>query len=142
MVGLFAIGELLVQTGEPGWQAVEEPARIRFPRPAMWRRIALPQLIGSVIGTFEGCMPGGGGAVSSFLAYNEARRWSRHKEEFGHGSPEGIAAPEAANNTVACSALIPLLSLGIPSSNSAAVLLGVPVQACCQTDLFVQNTRS
>jgi putative tricarboxylic transport membrane protein len=124
MVGLFAIGELLAQTGEPGWQAVEEKARIRFPGPAMWRRIARPQLIGSVIGTFEGCMPGGGGAVSSFLAYNEARRWSRHKEEFGHGSPEGIAAPEAANNTVACSALIPLLSLGIPSSNSAAVLLG------------------
>ena len=124
MVGLFAIGELLAQTGEPGWQAVAERARIRFPGPAMWRRIARPQLIGSVIGTFEGCMPGGGGAVSSFLAYNEARRWSRHKEEFGHGSPEGIAAPEAANNTVACAALIPLLSLGIPSSNSAAVLLG------------------
>ena len=124
MVGLFAIGELLVQTGEPGWQAVEERARIRFPGPAMWRRIAIPQLIGSVIGTFEGVMPGGGGAVSSFLAYNEARRWSRRKDEFGHGSPEGIAAPEAANNTVACTALIPLLSLGIPSSNSAAVLLG------------------
>ena len=130
MVGLFAIGELLMQTGERS--AVDrtsdlgggERARIQFPRPAMWRRIALPQLIGSVIGTFEGVMPGGGGAVSSFLAYNEARRWSRHKEEFGQGSPEGIAAPEAANNTVACTALIPLLSLGIPSSNSAAVLLG------------------
>jgi putative tricarboxylic transport membrane protein len=81
-------------------------------------------MIGSVIGTVEGLMPGGGGAVSSFLAYNEARRWSRHKEEFGHGSPEGIAAPEAANNTVACTALIPMLSLGIPSSNSSAVLLG------------------
>ena len=124
MVGLFAIGELLAQTGEPGWQAVEERARIRFPGPTMWKRIAFPQLIGSIIGTFEGVMPGGGGAVSSFLAYNEARRWSRRKEEFGHGSPEGIAAPEAANNTVACAALIPLLSLGIPSSNSAAVLLG------------------
>jgi putative tricarboxylic transport membrane protein len=124
MVGLFAIGELLAQTGDPGWAAVPERARIRFPGPAMWRRIALPQMIGSVIGTFEGIMPGGGGAVSSFLAYNEARRWSRRKEEFGHGSPEGIAAPEAANNTVACAALIPLLSLGIPSSNSAAVLLG------------------
>ena len=90
----------------------------------MWRRIALPQVIGSVIGTFEGVMPGGGGAISSFLAYNEARRWSRHKEEFGHGSPEGVAAPEAANNTVACTALMPMLSLGIPSSNSSAVLLG------------------
>lgn len=125
MVGLFAIGELLAQSGEVGWRrAKPEPARIRFPRPALWRRIALPQAIGSVIGTFEGMMPGGGGAVSSFLAYNEARRWSRHKEEFGRGSPEGIAAPEAANNTVACTALVPILSLGIPSSNSAAVLLG------------------
>ena len=81
----------------------------------MWRRIALPQAIGSVVGAFEGMMPGAGGAVSSFLAYNEARRWSHHKEEFGHGSPEGVAAPEAANNTVACTALVPMLSLGIPS---------------------------
>jgi putative tricarboxylic transport membrane protein len=124
MVGLFAIGEMLAQTGEPGLQDVPERPRIRFPGPAMWRRIALPQLIGSAVGTVEGVMPGGGGAVSSFLAYNEARRWSRHKDEFGKGSPEGIAAPEAANNTVACTALVPMLSLGIPSSNSAAVLLG------------------
>jgi putative tricarboxylic transport membrane protein len=124
MVGLFAIGEMLAQTGEGSLQDVPERPRIRFPGPAMWRRIAIPQLIGSIIGTMEGVMPGGGGAVSSFLAYNEARRWSRHKDEFGKGSPEGIAAPEAANNTVACTALVPMLSLGIPSSNSAAVLLG------------------
>ena len=125
MVGLFAMSELLVQSGEPGWEkAPEARVRIRFPNRAMWRRIALPQAIGSVIGTFEGIMPGGGGAISSFLAYNEARRWSHHKEEFGKGSPEGVAAPETANNTVACTALVPMLSLGIPSSNSAAVLLG------------------
>ena len=68
-------------------------------------------------------MPGGGGTISAFLAYNEAKRWSRRQEEFGTGSPEGIAAPEAANNTVACTALVPMLSLGIPSSNSSAVLL-------------------
>ena len=125
MVGLYAISELFVQSGEPGWEhAPRERARITFPSPAMWKRLAIPQLIGSVIGTIEGIMPGGGGTVSSFLAYNEARRWSKHKEEFGHGSPEGVAAPEAANNTVACTALIPMLSLGIPSSNSSAVLLG------------------
>jgi putative tricarboxylic transport membrane protein len=125
MVGLLAVGELLMQAGdnEPPIAAPERP-RIRFPGPALWRRIALPQMIGAVIGTFEGITPGGGGAVSSFLAYNEARRWSRHKEEFGHGSPEGVAAPEAANNTVACTALIPMLGLGIPGSSSAAVLLG------------------
>jgi putative tricarboxylic transport membrane protein len=125
MVGVYAIAELMAQAGETGWQhAPREHARIRFPRPAVWKRIARPQAIGSVIGTFEGMMPGGGGAISSFIAYDQARRWSRHKEEFGKGSVEGIAAPEAANNTVACTALVPLLSLGIPSSNSAAVLLG------------------
>ena len=125
MVGLFAMSELFVQCGEAGWEKTAGPSvRIRFPNRAMWRRIALPQAIGSVIGTFEGIMPGGGGAISSFLAYNEARRWSHHKEEFGKGSPEGVAAPETANNTVACTALIPMLSLGIPGSNSAAVLLG------------------
>jgi len=125
MVGLYAVGDLFVKTGEPDWaKATSEDARIKFPSPALWKRIARPQIIGSLLGAFEGMMPGGGGAVSSFLAYNEARRWSRHKEEFGHGSPEGIAAPEAANNTVACTALVPMLSLGIPSSNSSAVLLG------------------
>jgi putative tricarboxylic transport membrane protein len=125
MVGLYAVGDLFVKTGEPDWaKATREDARIKFPSPALWKRIARPQIIGSLLGAFEGMMPGGGGAVSSFLAYNEARRWSRHKEEFGHGSPEGIAAPEAANNTVACTALVPMLSLGIPSSNSSAVLLG------------------
>lgn len=125
MVGLFAVSELLVQAGQPGVvEKLAEKARIRLPDRAMLKRIALPQFIGSVVGTFEGLMPGAGGTVSAFLAYNEARRWSRHQEEFGHGSPEGVAAPEAANNTVACTALVPMLSLGIPGSNSAAVLLG------------------
>jgi putative tricarboxylic transport membrane protein len=125
MVGLYAVSELFMKTGEPDWEkASREDARIKFPSLALWRRIARPQAIGSLMGAFEGMMPGAGGAVSSFLAYNEARRWSRHKEEFGHGSPEGVAAPEAANNTVACTALVPMLSLGIPSSNSSAVLLG------------------
>jgi putative tricarboxylic transport membrane protein len=125
MVGVFAVGELLAQSSGPMDDVVpDERARIRFPSAATWKRIALPQAIGSIIGTLEGIVPGGGGTVSSFLAYNEARRWSRHKEEFGRGSPEGIAAPEAANNTVACTSLIPMLSLGIPGSNSAAVLLG------------------
>jgi putative tricarboxylic transport membrane protein len=124
MIGVYAISELFEQSGAAEVERTTERARIRFPTPAIWRRIAVPQFIGSVVGTIEGIVPGGGGTISSFLAYNEARRWSKHKEEFGHGSPEGVAAPEAANNTVACTALIPMLSLGIPGSNSAAVLLG------------------
>ena len=68
--------------------------------------------------------PGGGGTIAAFISYNEAKRWSKHPEEFGRGSVEGVAAPECANNVVTGTALIPLLSLGIPGSNSAAVLLG------------------
>jgi putative tricarboxylic transport membrane protein len=129
MVGLFAVSELLVQSGErepesDGDRAAAGGTRIRFPDRALLRRLIKPQAIGSVVGTFEGIVPGAGGTVSAFFAYNEARRWSRRPEEFGNGSPEGVAAPETANNTVACTALVPMLSLGIPGSNSAAVLLG------------------
>ncbi len=81
-------------------------------------------MIGCAIGTFEGLMPGAGGTIASFIAYNEARRWSKAPEKFGKGSQEGVAAPETANNTVASTALIPLLGFGIPGSNSTAVLLG------------------
>ena len=69
-------------------------------------------------------MPGAGGTVASFMSYSEARRFSRTPEEFGKGSAEGVAAPECANNADAGVGLIPLLSFGIPASNSTAVLLG------------------
>lgn len=123
MVGLFAVSELLHQSSTGIWQKTSA-IRLRLPGGALRRRLLKPQLIGGAIGTFEGVVPGAGGTVASFLAYNEARRWSRRKTEFGNGSPEGIAAPETANNTVAATALVPVLSFGIPGSNSAAILLG------------------
>ncbi|MBL8706273.1 MAG: tripartite tricarboxylate transporter permease, partial [Rhodospirillales bacterium] len=98
--------------------------RLKLPSLAVWRRTWKCQLIGCGIGTFEGVTPGAGGTIAAFMAYNEARRWSKHPEEFGKGSVEGVAAPECANNVVTGTALVPLLSLGIPGSNSAAVLLG------------------
>ncbi len=98
--------------------------RIRFPDNKLKRRLILPQSIGALFGGFEGVMPGAGGTIASFMSYNEAKRWSKSKHEFGKGSPEGIAAPETANNTVAETSLIPLLSFGIPGSNSTAILLG------------------
>lgn len=125
MVGLYAVTELMTKSSQGDWPKADgAQTRIVFPRWAMWKRIAIPQMIGSIVGLIEGVTPGAGGTVASFLAYNEAKRWSRHKEEFGHGSPEGIAAPEAANTATSKTALIPMLSLGIPGSNSAAVLLG------------------
>jgi putative tricarboxylic transport membrane protein len=125
MVGLFAVSEILLQASQPDWERVTGGwTRLKFPNGPMRKRLIRSQLIGSTVGTFEGCMPGAGGTVASFIAYNEARRWSKFKDEFGKGSPEGIAAPEASNNTVAFTALIPTLSFGIPGSNSTAVLLG------------------
>jgi putative tricarboxylic transport membrane protein len=125
MVGLFAVTEMLVQIGEPAWARAEKrDTRLVLPGLAMMRRLFRPQAIGCAIGTFEGVTPGAGGTVAAFMAYNEARRWSREPETYGKGSPEGVAAPEAANNVVTGTALVPLLSLGIPGSNSAAILLG------------------
>jgi putative tricarboxylic transport membrane protein len=124
MIGLFAVSELLRQSGMKGVGASVEVVRIRLPGFSTMRKIGKAQGIGCVVGTVEGLMPGGGGSIAAFFSYNEAKRWSRYREEFGKGSVEGVAAPEAANNTVASAALIPLLSFGIPGSNSAAILLG------------------
>ena len=125
MVGLFAVTEMLVQITEPAWaKANASEARLKLPNWAMSKRLFKPQAIGAVIGTVEGVTPGAGGTIAAFMAYSEAKRWSKKPEEFGHGSPEGIAAPECANNVVTATALVPLLSLGIPGSNSAAILLG------------------
>jgi putative tricarboxylic transport membrane protein len=125
MVGLFAVSEMLVQIGEPAWAKAERrDTRLKLPSFGMQRKLFRAQAIGCGIGTFEGVTPGAGGTVAAFMAYNEAKRWSKTPEEFGKGSAEGIAAPEAANNVVTATALVPLLSLGIPGSNSAAILLG------------------
>lgn len=125
MVGLFAMSELLVQAADKtAGEKVSSRPRISLPDFSMIKRLFIPQTIGAGIGTFEGCMPGAGGTVASFMSYNEARRWSPNKKQFGKGAPEGIAAPETANNAVAETALVPLLSFGIPGSNSTAILLG------------------
>jgi putative tricarboxylic transport membrane protein len=124
MVGLFAMSELLRQASAQDELRVKTIPRIRFPDNKLKLRLILPQSIGALFGGFEGVMPGAGGTIASFMSYNEAKRWSKSKHEFGKGSPEGIAAPETANNTVAETSLIPLLSFGIPGSNSTAILLG------------------
>jgi putative tricarboxylic transport membrane protein len=125
MLGLFAVSEMLVQISEPTWaKASSRDARLKLPRWPTWKRMLKPHAIGTVLGAFEGVTPGGGGTIAAFMSYNEARRWSSTPEEFGKGSVEGIAAPECANNVVTATALVPLLSLGIPGSNSAAILLG------------------
>jgi putative tricarboxylic transport membrane protein len=125
MVGVFAVSELMMTANTPDWGKTDQrQTRIKLPTFAKWRKLWRAQGIGSGVGIFEGVMPGAGGSIAAFMSYNEARRWSSEPEKFGKGSEEGIAAPEAANNAVACTALVPVLSFGIPGSNSAAILMG------------------
>lgn len=125
MVGVFAMSEVMMTANTPDWGKTDQTqTRIKLPSFAKWRKLWRAQGIGSGIGIFEGVMPGAGGSVAAFMSYNEAKRWSSEPEKFGKGSEEGIAAPEAANNAVACTALVPVLSFGIPGSNSAAILMG------------------
>ena len=84
-----------------------------------------PTIIRSwIIGNVIGILPGAGASIACFMGYNEARRFSRHKEEFGKGSIEGVAGSEAANNAVTGGSLIPMLTLGIPGESVTAVLMG------------------
>ena len=129
MIGLFAIPQLVenlapggalaapVQRIAPGWRAV-------LPSLADLRAIRLAVAMGSGLGAGLGIMPGVGGPIAAFIAYDYARRTSRRPEEFGKGSPEGVAAPEAANNGVTGGALIPMMTLGIPGDPVTAILIG------------------
>ncbi len=81
----------------------------------------------TIIGIIIGIIPAAGPDIASFLSYNEARKASKHKEEFGKGSVDGIIASEAANNGVTGGSLIPLLTLGIPGSAPAAIFLGAMI---------------
>ena len=77
-----------------------------------------------IIGNLIGILPGAGASIACFLGYNTSRQFSRHKELFGHGSIEGVAGSEAANNAVTGGSLIPMLTLGIPGESVTAVLMG------------------
>lgn len=94
-----------------------------FPSKADLKLIFPTILRSSAIGILIGSVPGTGGDISSWIGYNEAKRWSKHPEDFGNGAPEGIAGSEAANNATIGGALVPLLSLGIPGDAGAALLL-------------------
>lgn len=88
------------------------------------KKIIPTTLKSGAIGAFIGAIPGTGGAIAAFLAYNEAKRCAKPDEHFGEGEIKGIAAPEAANNGSTAATLIPLLTLGIPGDVVAATLLG------------------
>ncbi len=88
-----------------------------------WARSWKPWLRGTLIGFPIGAMPAGGAEIGTFLSYATEKRLATNPEEFGHGAIEGVAGPEAANNASAAGTLVPLLTLGLPTSATAAILL-------------------
>jgi putative tricarboxylic transport membrane protein len=124
-VGLFAVAEVLWIASRPRVM-VEEVAQVRGPATmtrAEWARSWRPWLRGSSLGFSIGSLPAGGAEIPTFLSYTVERRLSRHPEEWGKGAIEGVAGPEAANNAAAGGALMPLLTLGLPTSATAAIML-------------------
>src|SRR6266540_3090251 len=93
-----------------------------LPNREEWRASAAPIARGSLLGFFVGVLPGGGAIISSFISYALEKKLSRHPERFGKGAIEGVAAPEAANNSAATGSFIPLLTLGIPGNASIAMI--------------------
>ncbi|MEO9786315.1 MAG: tripartite tricarboxylate transporter permease [Aurantimonas coralicida] len=89
-----------------------------------WRRLWKTWTRSSIIGVIVGLLPGAGGNIAAFLSYNEAKRASKTPDEFGEGPPEGVAAGECGNNADNSAALVPALTLGVPGSSVAAVILG------------------
>ena len=122
-VGLFAVGEVLYAA------ARRRQAEIVMVRGSLWMtrdewaRSWKPWLRGAAIGFPLGALPAGGAEIPTFLSYAAERRLARHPSEFGRGAIEGVAGPEAANNAAAAGTLVPLLTLGLPTTATAAILL-------------------
>ena len=129
IVGLFAIGETLYIAsrlkGLPAKVAPLDPVRGGFAwlSRADWSRSWRPWLRGTALGFPFGALPSGGAEIPTFVSYTLEKRRSKHPQEWGKGAIEGVAGPEAANNASFSGVLVPLLTLGIPTSATAAVML-------------------
>ena len=127
LVSLFAVGEV-IYVASRYHQQKDEITGInkgkRWMSAEDWRRSWKPWLRGTFIGFPMGAIPGGGSEIPTMLSYTLEKKLCRHKEEFGTtGAIEGVAGPEAANNASAAGVLVPLLTLGLPTSATAAILL-------------------
>jgi len=124
-VGLFAVGEALFVASRRHVQeeTLEAVRGSLWMTKEDWRRSWKPWLRGTAFGFPIGALPAGGAEIPTFLSYSVERRLSDHPEDFGKGAIEGVAGPEAANNASAAGTLVPLLTLGLPTSATAAMML-------------------
>ena len=126
LIGLFALVEILAKAEKRLDRLNMDTRRIKDDgkiTKSEYKRMARPVILSSIIGVLVGIIPGTGASEASWFSYNTAKNLSKHPEEFGKGSVEGIAAAESANNAVTGATLIPLLTLGIPGDGTVAIML-------------------
>lgn len=124
-VALFAVGEALsvAASAKRAPETIEAIKGSVWMTASDWKRSWGAWLRGTLIGFPIGAMPAGGAEIGTFLSYSAEKALTKHPEEFGHGAIEGVAGPEAANNASAAGTLVPLLTLGLPTSATAAIML-------------------
>jgi putative tricarboxylic transport membrane protein len=146
VVGLFAVGETLHQAWRHGREPRDADAVALASSGGMtredWRRSWKAWLRGTAIGFPLGVLPMGGSLIPTFLSYLAEKRLSTRPQEFGHGAIEGVAGPEAANNASTAGVLVPLLTLGVPASATAAILLAAFQQYGLQPGPLLFSTHS
>ena len=130
MIGIFAVTEVLKQTYKPAkLKAVDGHGSTTAKFPSLKELFSLKWTIlrNAVMGTVIGILPGAGATIASFMCYSTEQKLSKHPEKFGTGCLEGIAAPETGNNAATGGSMVPLLSLGIPGGNAAAIMMSALV---------------
>jgi putative tricarboxylic transport membrane protein len=124
VIGLFAFGEIFVNVERQVTHIYDTRIKDWLPTWRDIRETGMSMIRGTGVGFFLGLLPGCGPAVSTFVAYDVEKRFSKHPERFGKGAMEGVAGPESANNAGSSSQFIPLLAFGIPPGPTLAMLLG------------------
>lgn len=131
LIGLFTISQVMsnCEDYKHANQSILEKSNATLGKKMLPTLKEVPRYIwnwvsASIIGIVVGILPGAGGNIGSWIAYDQAKKHSKHKEEFGNGSLEGLASCEAGNNAVTGGSMIPLMTLSIPGSTNAAIILG------------------
>jgi putative tricarboxylic transport membrane protein len=130
LIGLFAVPQIFSLMEDLGKKATGEVVEFKPTKGTLLKtlienlKMVKVLTIGSIVGTIIGIIPGAGGQVAGLISYDQARKFSKTPERFGKGNPEGVVAAESANNAMVGPSLIPLLTLSVPGSPTAAVLLG------------------
>lgn len=144
MIGLFAVTEVLKQTLKPRKTTNSDSkasVKTKFPKFKEFWSIKIVMIRSAILGTIVGILPGAGATIASFLSYTTETKLSKHPEKFGTGIIDGIAASETANNAATGGSMVPLLSLGIPGGNAAAIMMSALVLQGVQVGPLLIKTQ-